>query len=392
MGADDRPAAKAFHSTLASLCLALALALAGAVPAYATGIVVNDLGDATGTCATTGTGTCTLRDAMTFASSNAGPDSITFGVSGTIKLGSTLPVVDDPLTIDGAGRSVTISGNNSVQVMLLNGGSPLTLNALTIADGFTGGPGAGIYNPSGGSLTVTNSTFTGNFCGGVGAAITMGGTLSITNSTFFNNGFIFAIWAQPGTVTITNSTIDGNVGGFALAGGTATITNSIVAGNGGSNCGVFLGTLTDGGHNIEDGTTCGFQGATCPTTTGSSFCNTDPRLDPADLQDNGGSTQTLAVCTAAGTPTGCNAASPAINAGNQAVCGESPVNDLDQRGFVRPGRGSANCTIGAFEANGEPPGPAEKLPAPAMSAWGLTAMAILLVVSGTLVLVRRTHS
>jgi hypothetical protein len=31
------------------------------------------------------------------------------------------------------------------------------------------------------------------------------------------------------------------------------------------------------------------------------------------------------------------------------------VNSLDQRGFIRPGVGAANCSIGAFEANSASP-------------------------------------
>ena len=105
------------------------------------------------------------------------------------------------------------------------------------------------------------------------------------------------------------------------------------------------GTITDGGHNIDDGTTCGFAGASCATTTGTSFCNTNPLLDPAGLASNGGPTQTIAL----------EAMSPAINAGNETVCAAPPVSNLDQRGFVRPGMGATNCSIGAYEFNAAPP-------------------------------------
>jgi hypothetical protein len=47
--------------------------------------------------------------------------------------------------------------------------------------------------------------------------------------------------------------------------------------------------------------------------------------------------------------------SPAINAGDESVCAEPPVNDLDQRGYVRPGAGHAQCSIGAYEADATPP-------------------------------------
>jgi hypothetical protein len=62
-------------------------------------------------------------------------------------------------------------------------------------------------------------------------------------------------------------------------------------------------------------------------------------LDPTGLQNNGGPTQTIAL----------QAGSPAINAGDEAICATGPVWNLDQRGYVRPGTGSSNCSIGAYE-------------------------------------------
>src|SRR5207249_5632190 len=109
----------------------------------------------------------------------------------------------------------------------------------------------------------------------------------------------------------------------------------------GGNCG---GTIADGGHNIDDGTPCGFTGAGCATTTGTSFCTTNPLLDPAGLASNGGPTQTIAL----------GSMSPAINHGDETICAAPPVNNLDQRGFVRPGMGATNCSIGAYEFDAAP--------------------------------------
>src|SRR5262245_66377793 len=54
-----------------------------AVGTAAAAVVVNDSSDALHSpgCATTGTGTCTLRDAITFANSNAGSDAIHFTIA-----------------------------------------------------------------------------------------------------------------------------------------------------------------------------------------------------------------------------------------------------------------------------------------------------------------------
>jgi hypothetical protein len=63
------------------------------------------------------------------------------------------------------------------------------------------------------------------------------------------------------------------------------------------------------------------------------------------LANNGGPTQTIALL----------ADSPAVNAGDESVCAAAPVSNLDQRGYVRPGTGHAQCSIGAYEADATPP-------------------------------------
>jgi hypothetical protein len=354
------------RTALRMFVLVLVVSPALTVHGVAGAIVVNDLTDTAHPmgCAMTGTGTCTLQDAINFANMNMGADVITFSLSGTIVLSATLPAINDTLTIDGTGQTVTISGNTMVRVMNVNFSKTLNLNAVTIADALSV-PVGGINNS--GTLNVTNCTFTGNSSfTSVGGAIGTVGPTTITNSTFVNNiGSLNAgaILVQGNTTTITNCTFFNNAGAILLLGaGSATITNSIFAANtqfGSQNCLVFMGnvgTISDGGHNIDDGTTCGFTGPTCPTTTGSSKCSTDPLLDPAGLLANGGSTQTLALCTALNTPTmGCTGASPAINMGDQSVCAGAPVSSRDQRGFVRPGGVAMNCSIGAFEAAAGPP-------------------------------------
>jgi len=262
-------------------------------------------------------------------------------------------------------------------------GGPLTVTNSTFSDNTAGGCGcngnglgSGIY--SGDTATVTNSTFSGNYATYSGGAIYSTFTLTVTNSTFSGNTAYYSdgggIYSSD-TLTVTNSTFSGNhadwfgsVGGGIYSGGSLTVTNSTFSGNwaasgggiynnsdtvtvtntivanspGGGNC---SGPVTDGGHNIDDGTTCGFTGTGCTSTSGSSFCNTNPLLEPAGLADNGGPTLTLAI----------EPNSPAVNAGDESVCstttGTAPVDNLDQRGFVRPAPHETNCSIGAYEYN-----------------------------------------
>jgi hypothetical protein len=128
---------------------------------------------------------------------------------------------------------------------------------------------------------------------------------------------------------------------------------------------IDTGTLTDGGHNLIEDT--GANACNLTNGTNGNIIGQDPNLDPAGLQNNGGPTQTIAVL----------AGSAAINAGDEAVCAAPPVNGLDQRGFVRPGGGFPNCTIGAYEYRAVPP-----VPAPVASAAGLAGLVALLTAVG----------
>ncbi len=97
------------------------LVLAGLATARIAGaatIVVNDATDALHSvgCAASGTGTCTLRDAITFANVNSGPDEIHFAILGsgvhTITLDSDLPAIAEDLTIDGYTQSGSSPNSN----------------------------------------------------------------------------------------------------------------------------------------------------------------------------------------------------------------------------------------------------------------------------------------
>src|SRR5689334_17671630 len=140
--------------------------------------------------ATDTVGTCDESTLRSVISSAAAGDTVAFGCSGTITLtsGGGGPIVlSKDLTIDGGGQEVTISGGGSVQVFSVNSGVSLTLNQLTIANGRAIVAGGGILNN--GTLTVTNSTFSGNSAvgEGKGGGIFNNGTLTVTNSTFSGN-------------------------------------------------------------------------------------------------------------------------------------------------------------------------------------------------------------
>src|SRR5215211_8013132 len=278
---------------------------------------------------TNDSGEGSLRQAILDANASSGvADTIDFApsVSGqTITLSSELPAVTDGagLTIDGGSVDITLSGNNAVRVFVVASGAGLTLNDLTVANGRAFG-GGGIFN-DGGTLTVNNSTISGNSANGNSGGIFNAGlgTLEVNSSTISGNSagtFSGGIHNDGGTLTVNNSTISGNsannAGGGIWNADTATLNNTIVANNEGGNC---AGTITDDGSNLEwPGNDCVFA------------LSADPNLGPPAA--NGGPTETHAF----------QRPSAAIDA---AVACPPPA--TDQRGVSRP-QGAA-CDIGAFE-------------------------------------------
>jgi hypothetical protein len=209
----------------------------------------------------------------TLASAARG-STITFRLSCTIKLKSTLIIRTTNLTLDGKGQRVTLDGQNRVKVLKVNNGVTFTLNALTIAHGaaFSGGgllnlgrvrisnstfannsaseDGGGLFNNDGGIVTISNSSFTNNTGGEFGGGLdnSSGGRVTISNSTFANNTVRFGDGgglATFGTVTIGNSTFANNTasengGGLFNNIGTVTISNSTFAHNSARNGGGLI--------------------------------------------------------------------------------------------------------------------------------------------------------
>jgi len=316
---------------------------------------------------TSGDGLCSLREAINNANhrsdttngdcaAGTGNDTIVFNLSGTITIQSKLPSIQNTLEIDGTGQAIAIDNGPGTLPYFTNPIGPpgtLTLNNLTIQNGNTAGDGAGVSN--GRTLIVTNCTFLNNVAAKGGAIFNASsGTMSVSNSTFSGNGGNAdggAIHSDNGG-TILNSTFSGNMVGAGNAGavlfvtgGALTVENSILANStGGANCGVMTGgSIVNGGGNISDDSLCGFGSSTAANgdTIGD---NVMPLLDPAGLQNNGGPTETI----------GLEAGSPAVNAVLLATCPPT-----DQRGNLRPdpGDNSGTCDIGAVESTFMPPTP-----------------------------------
>lgn len=195
----------------------------------------------------------------------------------------------------------------------------------------------GAINSSGTGFMLRRSTLTGNTAIRMGGAIdyTSGGGFGfiVENSTIYSNtaGMGGALVNFSGT-TLRNSTIYGNTGitstgGVTNSNGTTTFQNTILANNTGGNCATAAGAiLSNGGNNIDSGTTCNFASAN------GSKSSTNPLLGA--FGNYGGSTKMLPLLLG----------SPAIDA----VIGNANCPSTDQRGTPRPQ--GALCDIGAFEA------------------------------------------
>jgi uncharacterized repeat protein (TIGR01451 family) len=300
-----------------------------------------------------------------------------------ISLATGQITIDKNLTIQGPGANLltvrnTAAASTTSRVFNVNTNVNATISALTISGGnVTSGSGGGILYGTNSTVTVTDSTITGNSAtGGAGISNSSGGTLTVINSTISGNtagnlggGGIFS---GSGTLNVINSTISGNSasdggGGGISNGGTGNLTNATIANNpasGGAggggirNSGTlnsrnsiialntaatgapdFSGTLTSQGHNLI-GNTSGTTG-----TIVTDIINVNPLL--ATLANYGGPTQTRALLPG----------SPALDGGDNCVVSDTCTPALgfplttDQRGsgFARA---VGTVDIGAFESRG----------------------------------------
>ncbi len=110
-----------------------------------------------------------LDAAVAQANSDNAGDTITFACSGTIGLSSILDITGD-MALDGTGQQVTLVGSSrsgGFGVLSVASGVTFTLNALAVTGG--GGVGGGGLLNSGGTVTITNSTFDGDNVAAAGA-------------------------------------------------------------------------------------------------------------------------------------------------------------------------------------------------------------------------------
>jgi CSLREA domain-containing protein len=238
--------------------------------------------------------------------------------------------------------------------------------------------GGGIMNE--GTLVMNQSTLSENQSEGFAGGLDNIGTATLKNSTISNNtthvsgGGIFNDYAQ--TLTLVNSTVSGNIATVGYGGGIRTDTNSdtylfnvTIANNraGGGNGGgisasgnTFLRNTILDGNKVSTNTFPYFDFSDCEGSIQSFNYNlvskdcgfvhrsldlVDTSAELGPLADNGGPTQTHALQP--------NSLAIDYIAPSSCVDERTIVLTTDQRGFTRPvdGDGDSNvrCDIGAFE-------------------------------------------
>jgi len=243
----------------------------------------------------------------------------------TISLSSEIAINQTMTITNGNAPYLIISGSGADRVFNIQASAVVTISSVNISDGSVTN-GGGIYNA--GTLTLNNVTLSDNVVSTNGGGIYNLGTLILNNSTISGNkatsgtgGGIY----NAGTLYLNSSTLSHNIansiGGLKNT-GSLHYKNTIIANSTNGDCD-NSGTISTNTNNLVEDSTC------------SAGASGDPNL--ASLQKNGGSTFSHALLPG----------SSVIDVGDNATCSNSPINNLDQRGFTRA-KGSA-CDIGATE-------------------------------------------
>lgn len=276
---------------LGCLAFAISQSIVMQVHAQTASIIVDTNSD------TRASDTCTLRAAILAANNDevvdrCNPDGIEIDeidfdsslLNSTITLNSGLPSIQSNIVINGLGQErLAISGDNQHYIARVVDGGNLTVNDLTLTDGYgrmfiggafipngaistydatltindstlskNSGRGGVIYSRRS-NISINDSTLSGNSGSNGGAIYSYASDISINKTTLSGNSAHFGggINAHNSSISITNSTVSGNSansdGGISANNSSISITNSTVSGN--------SATVGGGGVTVSYGTT-----------------------------------------------------------------------------------------------------------------------------------------
>ncbi len=214
--------------------------------------------------------------------------------------------------------------DNTVRALYAAGGAQWVVTGSSFVNNrVDGNAGGAIVLEDGTSLTIQNSTFSGNtFTVEAAADGARGAAIGFRNASGAQLRLSHVTLVRPAVMPagIIGTVIGGHGNGVTLV-----ATNSIVSGS----CGMNAGLVGLNTHNIESpGNGCGLDPVKNQVSTSAAS------LDLGALGENGGAMPTYLP----------GAGSLAIDNANTAQC--LPT---DQRGFRRPG--GARCDVGAVEAD-----------------------------------------
>ena len=279
-------------------------------------------------------GPVSLREAVYFAGTGVLGNTITFDAAldgETISLSGASLSIDKGITIDASMLlSLTIDAQEESQAftVIAPAEDTVALGHLTITGG-SAAYGGGIHNS--GTLTVTDSTISGNWAGGGGGGVFNSRTLTVTDSIVSSNsadvgGGIHNV----DTLTITNSDIQGN---SSNAGGAIfnwyarlTITGSTLSDNsstenGGGISGV--GILKISGSSLVGNTAQADGGAIYSVYDGTNLTITDSEITGNQAGSDGGGVYSDASLSISGTAITSNVAD--YNGGGIATYGAADI-------------------------------------------------------------------
>src|SRR6266478_1465617 len=206
------------------------------------------------TVAAQGGGTVTSYTEAALRTALTGGGTVKFACNGTITLTSPIIISAADTVLDGTGHTVTISGNNAVQLFNVDYYT-LSLVNLTLANGRSDNGGA-IYNS--GFVIASNCTLTGNNAvGGNGS----GGSNGSDGGSFGGNGTAGSAGTTGNGGAIYNSGYKLSLSFCTFQNNKATGGNGGAGGNGGS------GSSRGGDGGSGGNGAAGFGGAIYSETT-----------------------------------------------------------------------------------------------------------------------------
>ncbi|HXC36057.1 MAG TPA: choice-of-anchor Q domain-containing protein [Candidatus Acidoferrales bacterium] len=301
-------------------------------------------------------------DTIAFSPTLAG--HIIYLTSGELLIGQNVTIDASALLPGG----IAINGSGISRVMEIGSGTLVSLNALTVTNGFVNGdPGAGVLlDDTTCSLTASRCIFCGNSGDEYGGAICAYGALTLNSCTVSGNSasvFGGGIFGYGGPVTLNNCTLSGNSvtdgggGGIENEFGALTLNNCTVSSN--------IATAFGGGIDAEDEgslalTNCVFIGnssetagaLSAETVATASNCTFSNNICTNSTGGTGGGivnyeTMTLCNCSLAGNNVNSNGTGGGVvNSGtltmtNCTIFGNSAVNGSGG-GIYNPGSLTAN--------------------------------------------------